>query len=236
MAKVLNSPNPTDLTGTNIASPIVPYKSTDTYPTHYEEYGQGGYRTVDSVEDRNAIPKLRRKKGMLVNVDGVGIFKLINDPTTETTQDADWGSLDSQDIVAVSPEDNGNLINLADGVLTSTDVTDDLPTYVFNVFLKANSQYTKIRWRLIIHNIKPTLSFITNVDGAPANTNAVMLLSDKDDLQVYYNTTRIFEFETWDAGATWYVSSKIFKNEATAEPREVITRKKLNESLAWEQL
>lgn len=236
MPKVLNSPSPTDVLGTNIASPVVPFKTTDTYPTHYEEYGQGGYRTVDTVEDRNAIPKLRRKKGMLVNVDGVGIFKLVNNPVTETTQDSDWGSLEAKDIQAVEPDVNGNLITLSDTAFISTDVADDLPTYVFNVFLKANAQYSKICWRLVIHNIKPTLTFVTNVNGAATNTNAVLLLSDKDDLQVYFNTTRIFEFETWDAGATWYVSTKIFKNDPMTEPREVITRKKLDSSLAWQKL
>jgi len=51
-----------------ISAPITPYDTRDSYPTHYEEYGSGGYRTVETLQDRNLIPELRRKEGMLVCV------------------------------------------------------------------------------------------------------------------------------------------------------------------------
>ena len=51
-----------------ISAPISPYDSRDTYPTHFEEYGHGGYRSVNDIPERDAIPKLRRKQGMLVYV------------------------------------------------------------------------------------------------------------------------------------------------------------------------
>lgn len=54
--------------GTNVASPIVPFTSDDNFPTHLAEFGKGGFRTVETIEDRNAIPIERREAGMLVYV------------------------------------------------------------------------------------------------------------------------------------------------------------------------
>ena len=65
-----------EIKGTNVASKIVPYTDSDEYATHDEKYGVGGYRTVDSVSEMNAIPAARRKEGMLVNVKGDKIYKL----------------------------------------------------------------------------------------------------------------------------------------------------------------
>jgi len=47
---------------------VAPTDSVDTYPSHSEEYGKGGYRSVDTVTDRDAIPAARRKAGMVVKV------------------------------------------------------------------------------------------------------------------------------------------------------------------------
>ena len=59
------------LKGTNIGAPIVPGSVNDSFPTHNEKYGLGGYRSVEDVEERNSIPFQRRKEGMIVrtNVD-----------------------------------------------------------------------------------------------------------------------------------------------------------------------
>lgn len=47
---------------------VAPTDSADTYPSHSEEYGKGGYRSVDTLTDRDAIPAARRKAGMAVKV------------------------------------------------------------------------------------------------------------------------------------------------------------------------
>lgn len=67
-----------NINGTNVASRIVPFTTDDTYATHDETYGVGGYRTVASVTEMNNIPSARRKEGMLVNVTGDKIYKLVN--------------------------------------------------------------------------------------------------------------------------------------------------------------
>ena len=54
------------LYGTLIADKIVPTDSQDTFPTHDEEYGFGGFRTVLNIPQRDLISMDRRKEGMLV--------------------------------------------------------------------------------------------------------------------------------------------------------------------------
>jgi hypothetical protein len=51
---------------------IAPTDSTDTYPTHDDTYGKGGYRVVANLTERNAIPADRRKEGLLVKVLNAG--------------------------------------------------------------------------------------------------------------------------------------------------------------------
>lgn len=65
-----------EIKGTNVASKIVPYTDSDEYATHDEKYGVGGYRTVDSVSEMNAIPAARRKEGMLVYVKNDRYYRL----------------------------------------------------------------------------------------------------------------------------------------------------------------
>ena len=57
-----------NIQGTNVTSGITPFTTADTFPTHYAEYGKGGFRTVNTIEERNAIPYERREAGMLVYV------------------------------------------------------------------------------------------------------------------------------------------------------------------------
>lgn len=62
-----------EIKGTNIAAPIVPFTDEDIYATHDAKYGKGGWRTVQTIAERNAIPEDRLDQGMFVYV--------INDPT-----------------------------------------------------------------------------------------------------------------------------------------------------------
>lgn len=65
--------------GTNISAYIVPFDTADTYATHVDTYGQGGYRVVTNLTERNEIPQDRQKLGMLVYVyDDDKTFRLIS--------------------------------------------------------------------------------------------------------------------------------------------------------------
>lgn len=51
--------------GTNVLAPIVPFSTTDVHATHEARWGRGGYRSVATTAERDAIPVLRREAGML---------------------------------------------------------------------------------------------------------------------------------------------------------------------------
>lgn len=54
--------------GTNITSPIVPFTSSDNYPTHLAEFGKGGFRCVNTISDLEGISEERLEDGMVVYV------------------------------------------------------------------------------------------------------------------------------------------------------------------------
>ena len=67
------------LVGTNLNAPIVPNYEVDTYATHADIYGVGGYRAVNTIEERDAITFERRSIGMEVRVlsgEGAGLYCL----------------------------------------------------------------------------------------------------------------------------------------------------------------
>jgi len=65
---------------------VAPTDSADTYPSHSEEWGRGGYRTVANITERNAIPSGRRKAGMKVFVVSNGTEYTLGSGLL----DADW--------------------------------------------------------------------------------------------------------------------------------------------------
>ena len=56
----------TQIRGTNVLAPVVPFDTTDAHASHEARYGKGGYRSVADTAERDAIPALRREAGMLV--------------------------------------------------------------------------------------------------------------------------------------------------------------------------
>ena len=58
----------TKITGTNVSAPIAPNDTADTYPTHHARYGKGGWRTVATIAERDAIPADRLEPGSVAYV------------------------------------------------------------------------------------------------------------------------------------------------------------------------
>lgn len=84
-----------NLPGTNIIAPVVPFSEVDTYPTHEAKYGKGGYRTTQNKTARNDIPYARRELGMAVRtLSDNAVWILTNNPASAEnggkTQDSDW--------------------------------------------------------------------------------------------------------------------------------------------------
>ena len=74
--------------GTNLSAPIVPQTTEDTYPTHDALFGKGGFRTVASIAERDAIPAPRRTLGMIVCLEDGTPYTLKTGLTN-----ADWEEL-----------------------------------------------------------------------------------------------------------------------------------------------
>jgi hypothetical protein len=74
-----------NIKGTNVLAPIVPFSTTDVHATHDARWGKGGYRSVANTAERDGIPPLRREAGMLVwVVDTQKAWRLNDDLSTWT--------------------------------------------------------------------------------------------------------------------------------------------------------
>jgi len=73
-----------------VTGQLAPTDPTDNYAIIDPRYGIDGFRNVDTFAERNAIPELRRRAGMLVGVaeDNNNIYQLKPGPWTYT--DSDW--------------------------------------------------------------------------------------------------------------------------------------------------
>lgn len=105
-----------NINGTNLAAPVVPFTTEDTYPTHYAQYGKGGHRSVQSIINRDSIPTSLRELGMTVFVIDKGVtFKLIGGLTNTSWVENTSGtiqtiSIDSEVVGAsISNDGEGNL-------------------------------------------------------------------------------------------------------------------------------
>ena len=111
-----------DLKGTNISSPILPFTDIDKYPTHFSEYGKGGYKTVNTIAERDAIPEERLDPGCIVYVaeegergteyryKGAGVWEI-----NESSSVKNLGDVENVDDSANEPEDNSVMIS-EDGI------------------------------------------------------------------------------------------------------------------------
>lgn len=57
-----------ELKGTNLAAPVLPFTTGDTYPTHDSLYGKGGWKEVETIDERDAIPAERLRRGCVCYV------------------------------------------------------------------------------------------------------------------------------------------------------------------------
>jgi hypothetical protein len=141
--------------GTNVAAPITTFTDADTYATAYANEIQGGRHSVDTLVNRNAIPKARRKEGMVCYVKATNLpYKLKNNPTTDTTQDSDW----EKDIPSA------NDIEFADGDTLAEKVSD-----LEAVAADRYAQFTLLPVNVGISEIEHMMRFNAKVVSIAAN-------------------------------------------------------------------
>lgn len=77
-----------ELRGTNVVAPILPFTTEDEFATHLALYGKGGFRSVQTIEERDNIPAPRREEGMLVYVvndpNEINTYQLVNGEWTKS--------------------------------------------------------------------------------------------------------------------------------------------------------
>lgn len=223
-----------NLLGSKVASMIVPFSTDDKYATHDEQYGKGGYRTVETLSERNAIPYQRRVVGMLVNVLDEGVYKLNINPNTDTTTDSDWIPFSNVPVISTGAAD-GSQVKLTETNYVVTDC-DKVGAYVYNAYLTTETDHAHLRWTLVVGSKIPSIQFLAS--GNDTKTNSSVYYEDKNTFTIYTNTTHVFDFETFDGGTTWLAKCRKFSSYAKNgnENFEVITRKTLNDSLVWKDL
>ncbi len=105
-----------EIKGTNVIGPVVPFDTTDTHASHEAKYGKGGFRTVADTTERDAIPSARREAGMLVYVTAADtVYQLGGDLTTwaefTVASVADWADITGKP--SVFPPDTAALAAVA---------------------------------------------------------------------------------------------------------------------------
>lgn len=109
-----------NLAGHNVAAPIRPYKEEDMYPVAFASEIKGGYHSVDTIAQRNAISPDRREKGMVcyVAIDGANGSNGTEYQLIDGIDNSNWqvknsgvnGSFTSQD---------GSYIVIEKGIITN---------------------------------------------------------------------------------------------------------------------
>jgi hypothetical protein len=141
--------------GTNVAATITTFTDADTYATAYANEIQGGRHSVDTIVDRNAISKSRRKVGMICYVQATDLpYKLKNNPATDTTQDSDW----EKDIPSADD------IEFADGDTLAEKVSD-----LEAVAADRYAQFTLVPVNVGISEIEHMMRFNAKVVSIAAN-------------------------------------------------------------------
>ena len=108
-----------NILGTNVAATVVPFTTDDIIATHDEEFGKGGYRSVSSLSERNAIPANRRKLGMIVKVLEDGKYWTLNVGITNTDWEEWEGAAEQVEYTA------GDRITIVDNVISADLQTDN---------------------------------------------------------------------------------------------------------------
>lgn len=123
-----------DLKGTNVASSIVPFTTEDTFATHDALYGKGGYRTVETISERDSISVDRRSNGMVVYVvsdsSGVHTYRcvLLSGHTGKNISDWTWEP--DSTTLRISTQSKLSTLSVPPGTLVFVD--DEKKLYIYN--------------------------------------------------------------------------------------------------------
>ena len=122
-----------ELKGTRVASSIVPFDSEDTYATHDAIYGKGGYRTVNTIAERNNIVVSRRSNGMVVYVvtddSGVHTYRCVLLSGHDGKNISDWTWEPDSTTLRISTQSKLSTLRVPSGTLVF--VEDEKKLYIY---------------------------------------------------------------------------------------------------------
>ncbi len=105
------------ISGTNVAAPIRPFDSADTFATSFANEAKGGLHSVATLDELYAIPPQRRELGMHVVVTGTGEeVRLISNPADALTTATNWAQSTNLSKIYVDDKKTKSLQDLADGI------------------------------------------------------------------------------------------------------------------------
>lgn len=193
-----------DIKGTNVASKIVPYTTSDNYATHDEEYGRGGYRTVNTVAEMNAIPADRRKEGMLVYVKNDKYYRLNSSNTFEDAGIINGASSGSNNIKVLT---TSSLFERKRNNVITLNASDT--TIIKSLF---NNQYKNVQlYYLGANSIYPVNVYSASFSSTSPSTGNNVFLSTTSHTGVpngevitYSNST-----DTFKTGSNSQISNEI---------------------------
>ena len=212
--------------GTNIAAPIVPYSTIDSYPTHYAKYGKGGYMSLATLAERDSIPEERLEEGMLVFV--------LEDGQSYQYLNGEWVSakVGKEDSLRFEGSTHYNA-RIENGTVVAYN---EVPTYRLEQptkldqynYIKINSFYLGLGTGNSAHNFLPCSHRFIEL----ANTGDTRTSIDGLFIKIYYNN----RWETLElngiieAGSTYLV-----RGEQTSVINADTTRIKVNQyNQAWD--
>lgn len=171
------------INGTNVAAPIRPFDTNDTFATAYGNEIKGGHHSVDNKMAMLAIPPDRREVGMTVTtVDDGKMYRLVKNSTELRTEATDW--VDQM---------NSDSITFKDGVTTLTTKLDEIDSNSAN------------KWVIIIahnadktgpNNVEIRVPFKANVVSATASAPVDAMLSSGIALNVEAFNLKTKKWET----------------------------------------
>lgn len=163
-----------NLAGTNLAAPVVPFTTEDIYATHEAKYGKGGWRTVATIAERNAITSNRKEAGMAVFVLADKKIYILQEDLTWKELVADPSGFKTQVITEFPTE------NIDTKTLYFKASDDPKENNIYNEFLYINNTWEQVGSTAI--DISGKQDVISDLDdirsGAEAGATALQEETD----------------------------------------------------------
>ena len=169
------------LYGTIIGSTIYPSDTAQSFATHDSDYGKGGYRAVNTIEERDSISYSRRSVGMEVRVlsgEGAGIYIL------ESFEGDKLNGVTAQSWIK---EENGGGELSEEIQINGGPLADEAAEVFPEGIIPVGTSVEEILRKLICKELWPTISTTKavlgpKINGVPEVTGNFSTLMAVDDL------------------------------------------------------